>query len=151
MKNEYEFHKIFNALAKRKRIHQKNKKEIETLFNIDRKFSKLFAIKKENKIISFAQVFCFKDEILLNSLANTGEAYKLNVNSLLIWSIIEWGQKSGFDYFDLGGYETNARKNSIKYKINKFKLSFGEKKDFYLYTNSKSYLLLRRIYSKLSL
>jgi len=144
-----EYYNLYKNTSIRKNIKYYPEEHLNSLFNLDRKFSKLFYAEYENKPASYAQVFVHKKVIFLNSLANTEKAYEINANAYLMWKTIEWAKEKDLELYDLGGLDEHARKNSPTDRINKFKLSFGERKDFWEYTDSFLYTRFRTIYGKI--
>lgn len=143
------YHNLYKETAIRKKIKFYSIDYLNTVFDLGRKFSKLFFIEHEGSPVSYAQLFTHKNMLFLNTLANSEIAYELNANALLIWEIITWAKKNRFELFDLGGLDENAKENSPTDRINKFKLSFGERLDFGEYTDSWFYARFRPIYGKL--
>ncbi len=67
----------------------------------------------------------------------------------LYWNLIIYSKSRGLDYFDLGGYDKEAKEGEKTYAINKFKERFGgDITEQPFYTTNIKYpflrLLLRR-------
>ncbi|MEK6951657.1 MAG: hypothetical protein AABX29_01450, partial [Nanoarchaeota archaeon] len=76
------------------------------------------------------------------------KSYEINANAYLLWKTIEWSKEKGIELYDLGGIDENAKENSAPARVNKFKLSFGDRIDFYEYTDSILYAKLRPLYGR---
>ncbi len=100
----------------------------ESLESLKKNSVALFVCKKENKIIAGAGIF-FKDiyNIKIPRLyfnASLKEYQKMQPNNLLYWACILWSKKKGFEEFDLGGWQINAKGHLQG--INKFKEKWGK-------------------------
>ena len=145
----FSYYQLYKETAERKKIKFYSQEYLDEIFNLGRKFSKLFFIEYNNSPICYAQLYVHKNFIFLNTLANAEISYELNANALLIWQIMLWGKQNKFELFDLGGLDENAIQDSPQERVNKFKLSFGPRVDFNEYTDLWLYLKLRPIYGKL--
>ncbi|MEK6934947.1 MAG: peptidoglycan bridge formation glycyltransferase FemA/FemB family protein, partial [Nanoarchaeota archaeon] len=83
-----EYYKLYKETSTRKNIKFYPEEYLDSLFNLDRDYSKLFYVEYQNKPISYAQVFIHKKIIFLNSLANTEKSYEINANAYLLWKTI---------------------------------------------------------------
>jgi len=64
----------------------------------------------------------------------------------LYWKIILYSKQEKLDYFDLGGYDTNAKEGDKIYNINKFKKRFnGTITEQPIYSTNWKYPFLREL------
>ncbi len=141
------FYKILEDTSERKSFDIPSFENIKNLTE-KKEFCKIFLAYLNNKVVSGSLVTFFKDRINLNLAGTYPEHYRDYPTNLIYWKIIEFGKENNFKIFDLGGYTLNAKKNSPKYGINKFKLGYGDVKKYYFLSNSFYYIFLRKIYSK---
>lgn len=102
-----------------------NPESLEKLKENTRAF---FVCKKDETIIAGAGIWftdLYNSEIpRLYINASLKEYQKSQPNNLLYWACILWCKKKGYQKFDLGGWQINARDHLIG--INKFKEKWGE-------------------------
>ena len=101
-----------------------------------------------NEIIIATAIFIKQKDFVYMLMDGIDLKYKeLNGKHLLIWRIIEYYNKLGYKYLNLGGI-TNFQINDKYDGLNQFKLSFDAKAyeyigDFELVTNSKLYFMYK--------
>lgn len=120
--------------------------EAESIEKLKKNTSVLFVCKKDEKIIAVAGIW-FTDtynkgipRLYIN--ASIKEYLKMQPNNILYWHCILWCKNKGYDKFDLGGWQINAKNHLIG--INKFKEKWGEIVYF-----SSNYSFLKAIGRKL--
>lgn len=97
---------------------------VETLEHLKENDKVLFLCKKDNRIIAGAGISIKNDIPKLARNASLKEFLNLQPNNLLYWNCILWCKNNGYEKFDLGGWQINARRH-LK-GINKFKEKWGE-------------------------
>lgn len=116
------FYKIFRVISK------EGGSDEQSLKHIKEKSHSLFVCKKDDKIIGGATIVF--DPIYniniprLYKVAADKKYLHLQPNNLLYWHCIIWAKNKGYNKFDLGGWQINARDHQIG--INKFKEKWGE-------------------------
>ncbi|MEM2954736.1 MAG: hypothetical protein QW625_02195 [Candidatus Nanoarchaeia archaeon] len=93
------------------------------------------------------QLFMFKDEISMPIWGNSEKANQIRgANNLLIWKVIEWGNRNGYKKFNMWGADPKQE------GIFKFKESFGgELVKVYRYEKEKRlYSLIKKLRNKLT-
>lgn len=76
----------------------------------------------------------------LSKLASLKEYHPLQPNNLLVWKAILWSKKEGYNLFDMGGWQINAKGHVVG--INKFKERWG--KIVYYYKNYPFHIAIGR-------
>ena len=94
---------------------------------INTSISKLFIIKKNEQICAGGLILIDKNNnySILDLTAASNFGLELQAMPFLYWNIILHSKKIGLDFFDLGGYDKEAKESDKTYKINKFKERFG--------------------------
>ena len=89
--------------------------------------SKLFLIKNKDEIVAGGLVLIDKDYnySVLDLTAASPEGFNLQAMPFLYWNIIKYSKNFNLDFFDLGGYDKEAKRGHKTYNINKFKERFG--------------------------
>lgn len=127
----------------------------------DTEFSKLFVVKKDNKVIAGGLILIDKQN-KISTLDLTGasdEGLRLQAMPFLYWNLILYSKQAGEEIFDLGGYDTEAKRGDKVYNINKYKERFGgDIKEQLIFSSNWKYKfarnsmrsmgLLKRIYKK---
>lgn len=128
-------------------FHSENYSFFEELFKS--KIGKIFLVKKGEKILAGGAILLDKDYAILNLTSSNEEGHKFQAMPFLYWNLIKYVKSTGRKYFDLGGYDKEARKGDKTFNINKFKERFGgEIVEQPVYSTSKKYFLLRKILKK---
>src|SRR3989344_2816574 len=140
-----EFYKLYKKTAHDGGFKEKSPDFLKELTK-SRERARLFLIKKENKIIAGGIILIDNDYTILNLTAASDEGYKLQAMPFFYWNLILFSKSLGKAYFDLGGYDKNARQGEKIYNINKFKENFGGNivEQLHCSTNSK-YTLIRSL------
>lgn len=147
-----EFYEIYRSFMKFKMPKFKIEK-LDTL----KKYGTLFTAEYENKVVC-GNIYLKNDNIMLywvnSNLRHKGDKdlNKIigNSNRLIHWEAIKHAKKSKIHEFDFGGlFAKNNTKNYPGYTIDKFKESFGGKREVrynYHKDYSNIYKLARRFY-----
>lgn len=109
----------------------------------------LFLVKKEQEIVCGGLVIydIHKEYAILNLTSSSAEGLKLQAMPFLYWNMILESKSRKLSFFDLGGYDNEAKKDSKMHNINKFKERFGGKVvDYPIYSPSSKYSILRKVY-----
>ncbi|MFX1518978.1 MAG: lipid II:glycine glycyltransferase FemX [Promethearchaeota archaeon] len=105
--------------------------------------AKIFFVELNDEIISGAVILLYKKTIIGFCAGTLNEYRAYQPSSLLYWHIIEWGNKNGFEYLDLGG-------GLYVPSLYQFKKRWGgELTDYYVFTKtypSLKYRLLQAYY-----
>lgn len=116
-----DFYEVYKKELAGKRV------KIETFEHIKEHGSVFFICKKQGKIIAGATIALNEglDGIpKLSRNASLPEYLNLQPNNLLYWKCIEWCKSNGYEKFDLGGWQINAKEQIVG--VNKFKERWGE-------------------------
>ena len=114
------------------------------------KIAKFFCIKSKNKIIAGAAILLDNEYNILSLTSATEEGYKMQAMPFLYWNLILYSKKSGKKYFDLGGYDKNAKPGDKIYNINKFKENFnGEIVEQTHFATNWKYPFIRKLMTKM--
>lgn len=148
---ESEINDFYKTYKKKAQIGGfKPEKKIFLQLTRDTPISKLFTIKKEKKLVAGGLILIdmYSNYSILNLTASTEEGNKLQAMPFLYWNLILFSKSLGLNYFDLGGYDIEAKKNEKTHNINKFKNRFGGKiVEQPIYSTSQKYILGRKAYS----
>ncbi len=139
------FYEIYKKTAEQGGFKHEDKEFIYTM--LDTNVSKLFIIKKNNVIIAGGLVLIDKGNnySILDLTAATEQGLELQAMPFLYWNLILYSKKMNMTYFDLGGYDKEARENDKTYKINKFKERFGgEIAEQLIYSTNNIYPIIRK-------
>jgi len=144
-----DFYKIYLKTCSKGGFSAESFKFFELINDImvPKKLASIFIAKKFKKVVSGAIVLNSKDYSVLN-LSGTNElGQKTQANLLIYWELIRLLKKSGKRFFDLGGYDKEAKKGKKTYNINKFKERFGgEIVEQSVYSTNWKYPFLRRVF-----
>ena len=114
------------------------------------KIAKFFCIKSKNKIIAGAAILLDNEYNILSLTAATEEGYKMQAMPFLYWNLILYSKNSSKKYFDLGGYDKNAKPGDKIYNINKFKENFnGEIVEQTHFATNWKYPFIRKLMTKM--
>ncbi|MBI2542883.1 MAG: GNAT family N-acetyltransferase [Candidatus Aenigmarchaeota archaeon] len=146
-----EFFEIYDDVGKTWGVGTLNKEDFMRFKSlIPHNLVKLFVAKSGDKIASGAIILNSEDTVIFYINASNQDIKHIQANSILIYEIMDYAKRNGFQYFDLFGYDLFAKKNEKTYGINKFKMSFGgEVKKFYKFTNSTLFVIARKLYNKI--
>jgi lipid II:glycine glycyltransferase (peptidoglycan interpeptide bridge formation enzyme) len=134
------FYEMYKNTLERGKVETKEKGELQKLA------AKLFVIKKEEKIIAGAAIKIQDRIVKLYLNASEKEFLKFQPNNCLYWNILKWSKENGFEIFDLGGYQENARKGDKLYEINRFKQRWGgEIKRINIYSKNFLWIIGRKL------
>jgi len=122
----------------------------EFLFSLLKKeIGKIFFVKKDRKIIAGGALLFNHDYTILNLTASNEEGQKLQAMPFLYWNLILFSKNLGKKYFDLGGYDKEAKEGEKTYNINKFKERFGGTiTEQPIYSTNWRYPFLRKLIRK---
>jgi len=111
--------------------------------------AKILVAKKGREIVSGAIALISDDHIVLNLTGTNEKGQKSQANILIYWKLIQLGKKLKKKWFDLGGYDKEAKLGDKSYNINKFKERFGgEITEQPVYTLNFKYYFARKIIGK---
>jgi len=134
------FYEIYKDTCKHGGILPKPLEEIKN------KNPVFFVCKKSNKIIAGAVALIHKNKTELFLNASLHEFQKYQPNNALYWHLIVWTKQKKFKFFDLGGFQLNAKQGDKLYNINKFKQRWGgELKIYKIYSYNPLYIFGRKI------
>lgn len=93
----------------------------------DTPFSKLFVVHDNDALVAGGLILVdtHRKIATLDLTGATEEGLKLQAMPFLYWELIRYAQKNGMQYFDLGGYDGEAKEGDKTHNINKFKERFG--------------------------
>jgi lipid II:glycine glycyltransferase (peptidoglycan interpeptide bridge formation enzyme) len=120
-----EFYKIYAKISKESNFKRESKHKIRKIITTN--IGELYVIKNGVKVIGGGLIL-YDIENKYSILDLTGinkEGMKLQAMPLLYWKFIVLSKMKGMEYFDLGGYDSNAKNGSKLYNVNKFKERFG--------------------------
>jgi len=129
-----EFYEIY------KKTMVEGRGNIETLEHLKEHGDVLFICKKDKKIIAGAAIEIINGVPMLCRNASSKEYLHMQPNNLLYWHCILWCKRKGYDKFDLGGWQINARGHTVG--VNKFKEKWG--KIIYYYKSYPFYVAIGR-------
>lgn len=140
------FYQLYKRTTQEFNFPAESMEFLNLLFNSE--ISKLFLIKLKKEVVCGGLILIDKPNkysvIHLTSASEQG--LKLQAMPFLYWNIIKYSKSIGLDYFDMGGYDTNAKKGEKLYQINKFKENFGGNiVEQYIFSTNNKYPLLRKI------
>jgi len=141
------FYSIYESTTKAGGFHAEKKEFLEYLRNTE--ISKLFVVKSQDKIEAGGLILidkCYSCAVL-NLAAASESGLRLQAMPFLYWNIIKYCKNLSLRYFDLGGFDAEAKEGDKTYRINKFKERFGGKVvEQYISSTNFKYPLFRRIY-----
>lgn len=119
------FYKIYKKTAAEGKFSPETIKFISTLR--DTLISKLFLVKSKTKIVAGGLILLDKKNnySILDLTASSSEGLKLQAMPFLYWNLILFSKSLNLNYFDLGGYDKEAKTGEKTHNINKFKERFG--------------------------
>lgn len=128
---EKEAEEVYNLYVNTTKEGGFNPESIDFLKSLrNNKISKLLAVKNNKEEIIAAGLILideYNKYSILNLTTSTEKGQKLQAMPFLYWKMIEYSKDLGLNYFDLGGYDSEAKKGSKMDNINKFKERFGGK------------------------
>lgn len=119
-----EFYSLYSKTAKDGKFKAEPPDFMRQLFKLKDKF-RIFLVKMENQVVAGGIILTDKDYTILNLTGASDDGYKLQAMPFLYWNLILFSKGIGKKYFDLGGYDKDARPGEKTYNINKFKENFG--------------------------
>lgn len=140
------FYDIYLQTAKLGGFNPESKAFIESIIKTD--IAELFLVKKDKEVLGGGMILIDKEYnySILDLTAVSEEGMKLQMMPFLYWNLILHSKSLGLDYFDLGGYDKEAKEGSKMYNINKFKERFnGDIVEQPIYSTSSTYPFLRRL------
>jgi len=147
-----EFYNLYENTCKEGGLKPEDYSFFEAVHNIlvPKGYAKILVAEKDGKIVSGAIILVSSDYVVLN-LTGTGEiGQKLQANILIYWEIIKIGKHLKKKWFDLGGYDLEAKAGEKAYNINKFKERFGGQiVEQPIYTPNWRYYIARKIMQKM--
>jgi lipid II:glycine glycyltransferase (peptidoglycan interpeptide bridge formation enzyme) len=96
----------------------------ESIEDLKEKAVVMFVCKKDEKIIAAAGIEIKGEIPTLYFNCSNPEFRQSQPNNLLYWECIMWCKKRDYKFFDLGGWQINARGHL--HGVNKFKEKWGE-------------------------
>lgn len=161
VKSGFELEKLYDLYQKTADVGGFSIKSYLFLFELwdNKECAKVFVIKKEDEVVAGGVMLIDKDYTILSITASSDEGHNLQAMPFLYWKMIIFSKMLGKKYFDLGGYDAEAKVGEKLYNVNKFKENFGGKiteQPFYS-TNykyplirglMKRFRILKKIYSK---
>jgi len=119
------FYELYTKTTKKGNFHLNEKYFIDGLKNTN--LSKMFLIKLKNEVLAGGLILLdYNNKIaVLNLTSSSDKGLKLQAMPFLYWNIILYCKSLNFAFFDLGGYDAEAAKDTKEYNINKFKERFG--------------------------
>jgi lipid II:glycine glycyltransferase (peptidoglycan interpeptide bridge formation enzyme) len=121
------FYNIYKSTSLSGGFEAEKKEYLRKLRNTE--ISQLFLIESKKKIVAGGLILIdIKNNYsILDITAATEKGQKLQAMPFLYWNLIKYSNSIGLKYFDLGGYDIDAKKGDKIYNINKFKERFGGK------------------------
>lgn len=144
-----ELYALYKHTASVGRFNPESKEFVEALASTE--ISQLFGIHRNKKLVAGALVFFDAHNRIatLSLTAASEEGLKLQAMPFLYWSIMLYAKKNGFSYFDLGGYDPDARSSEKIHSINKFKERFGGTiVEQPVFSTNRTYPFLRNLLQK---
>ncbi|MEI6732220.1 MAG: peptidoglycan bridge formation glycyltransferase FemA/FemB family protein, partial [archaeon] len=141
-----EFYKLYEETANTGRFTPESKDFVKRVAISD--IGKLFVIKKDAKIVAGGLILVdeHNNYSILDLTSASESGLKLQAMPFLYWSLISYSKKRGLNYFDLGGFDREAKEGEKTHSINKFKERFGGKVVLQpIYATNWKYKLFRRI------
>ncbi len=138
------FYKLYKETAKKGGFKPEPEAFVATLANTNS--SELFLIKKGKEILAGGLLLVDKSNnySILDLTASSEKGLKLQAMPFLYWNLLLYSKANSLNFFDLGGYDKEAKKGDKTYNINKFKERFGgEIVEQPVYSPNKKYTLLR--------
>lgn len=120
------FYQYLNKTYKRIKLPFPDEEHFKSIVkNIGYNGCKIFAIKRNNEIITILFVLIFKKTIYGYCMGSTDnlEMMKLKANDLLFWEVFKWAIDNKLNYFDWLGAGNPKR----DYGVRDFKLQYGGK------------------------
>lgn len=149
-KEREQFYKMYKKTTERGGFVGEKNEFIEEI--VKEGLGKLFVIKfKEDIVAGGAILFDRKNNYAILDLTSANEeGQKLQAMPYLYWNFILYSKENKFDYFDLGGYDNEAKEGEKTYNINKFKERFGGKlMEQPIYSTNSVYPFFRKIMRKI--
>ncbi|MFA6023170.1 MAG: peptidoglycan bridge formation glycyltransferase FemA/FemB family protein [Candidatus Pacearchaeota archaeon] len=118
----------------------------------DSPLSKLFLVKKDDEVIAGGIILIdYKNNYSILDLTGASDkGLELQAMPFLYWNLIKYSKSLNLNYFDLGGYDKEAKEGDKTYNINKFKERFGGNvSEQPIFSTNKKYLFLRNILKKI--
>ena len=116
-----EFYELYLNTAKEGGFTPESKEFISSLISSD--VAKLFLINKDKKVVAGGMILIDKENnySILDLTSSSEEGMKLQAMPFLYWNFILYSKSLGLSYFDIGGYDNEAREGEKTWNINKFK------------------------------
>lgn len=144
------FYQLYKQTAKEGNFKAESKEFLYGLANTE--ISKLFIIKDKKEILAGGLILIDKTNnySILDLTASSEKGIKLQAMPFLYWNLILYSKSKNLNYFDLGGFDKEAKKGDKTYNINKFKERFGGNiVEQPIYSTNWKYPLLRNVLKNL--
>jgi len=123
-----EFFDIYAETMKKGGASHSNKLFYENLNLLIREnLATVWTAKLDKKIISGIIVLHSNNYSTYLMSGSSPDGHKIQANIILLWKAIQEAQEKGKKYFDMGGYDIEAKPGDKTYSINQFKERFGGK------------------------
>lgn len=143
------FYEMYESTAKEGGFKAEKKEFIKKLIKTN--ISKLFLVKKGADILAGGMILIDKNNnySILDLTSVNEEGMKMQAMPFLYWNLILYSKSLKLDYFDLGGYDREAKEGEKTSNINKFKERFsGEIREQPIYSTNQKYGFFRGILKK---
>ena len=117
-----ELYRLFKEQSKRLDFRIPGKDYFDNVwdFMVNKNIAKFFIVSLNKEPIAVAQIFNYKDTVSLPIWGTSDKSKEIRgTNNYLIWKILEWGNKNGYERFNFWG--VNPKQEGIF----NFKKSFG--------------------------
>jgi lipid II:glycine glycyltransferase (peptidoglycan interpeptide bridge formation enzyme) len=141
-----EFYKMYEETAVSGNFRPEKLEFVKRLTKTD--IAKLFFVKKDGKVVAGGMILIdkYNKYSILDLTSVSEEGMKLQAMPFLYWNLILYSKSIGLNYFDLGGYDKEAKEGEKTWNINKFKERFGgEVKMQPIYASNWKYGFFRAI------
>lgn len=119
------FYQMYLTTTEEGDFNAEKKEKLAAL--LDKKIGKLFLVKSKDMIVAGALVLIDNNNslVILNLTSSTEQGRDLQAMPFIYWNLILFAKAEGFHFFDLGGYDLDAKPGEKTYNINKFKERFN--------------------------
>ncbi len=108
--------------------------------------AKIFVVKKNKETVAGAILLVDSDHTMLHLTGSNEKGLKMQAMPFLYWNLILYSKKLKKKYFDIGGYDVEAKEGEKAYQINRFKKNFGgEIWPQPIYATNSKYIIARKL------
>ena len=144
-------HELYSSTGEKGGLKTEPLEFLESVFAIlvPANLARIFIVKNQEQIVAGALLLIDSDHTMLHLTGSNEEGYKLQAMPFLYWNLVKFSKSLGKKYFDIGGFDTEAKEGEKTFQINRFKENFGGQLwEQPIYATNSKYTLARSLIKK---